>query len=232
MANGVILWEGPSQFDGEQIVAIATGLKSATSNDKTGDMIQTWIMRVDTAPHVAIKDKSDVSVCGDCTHRGSTCYVKTFHGPLNVWKAYHKGAYPRATLAEIEEVARGREARVGSYGDPAAVPIHIWRAYIKNASGHTGYTHAWRYCDPDYTEFCMASIDTPWDRPIAKMLGYRIFRVRADDNERAKNEIVCPASAEAGRKTNCAACGACGGTLAKAKADVTISAHGVSAGRF
>ena len=50
MANGVILYEGPSLLDGEPIVAILTGLRSSSCNRKTGAMLQTWIMRADVSP--------------------------------------------------------------------------------------------------------------------------------------------------------------------------------------
>jgi hypothetical protein len=41
-------------------------------------------------------------------------------------------------------------------------------------------------------------------------------------------EIVCPASKEAGAKTTCAACVACGGQSAKARVDVAIIVHGAA----
>ena len=47
--NGVVLYEGPSVLDGAPIAVIAT-LKSA--NVKTGDMIQTWIIRSDMHPPI------------------------------------------------------------------------------------------------------------------------------------------------------------------------------------
>jgi hypothetical protein len=68
-SNGVILYEGPSVIDGAPIVAIATGFKSPSSNDKTGTMIQVWILRADIAPHEAQKTGADESICGDCPMR-------------------------------------------------------------------------------------------------------------------------------------------------------------------
>ena len=41
MAKGYVLHEGPSPFDGQPIVSIAT---LHSSNRKTGDMVQTWIL--------------------------------------------------------------------------------------------------------------------------------------------------------------------------------------------
>jgi hypothetical protein len=53
--NGYILYQGPSAIDGKPIVVIATGFASKSNNGKTGDMIQTWIIRQDIAPHLAVK---------------------------------------------------------------------------------------------------------------------------------------------------------------------------------
>ena len=48
--NGRILYEGPSMLDGAPIVVIATGFAERSGNDKTGAMIQTWILRADIPP--------------------------------------------------------------------------------------------------------------------------------------------------------------------------------------
>ena len=47
MAKGYVLHEGPSPFDGQPIVSIAT---LHSSNRKTGDMVQTWILPRDLHP--------------------------------------------------------------------------------------------------------------------------------------------------------------------------------------
>ncbi len=96
--NGYILYRGPSALDGSPIVAIVTGTATRSANAKTGDMLQTWILREDVAPHIAIKTGEDASICGDCPHRGEhdgtrwtktrSCYVQTHNAPLSVWRAY------------------------------------------------------------------------------------------------------------------------------------------------
>ena len=67
--NGYILYRGPSAIDGKPIMVIATGFANKSSNGKTGDMIQTWIIREDIAPNEAIKSGEDESICGQCIHR-------------------------------------------------------------------------------------------------------------------------------------------------------------------
>ena len=50
--KGFVLYDGPSVLDGQPIVVIAT---METSNRKTGNMVQTWILRSDISPTDASK---------------------------------------------------------------------------------------------------------------------------------------------------------------------------------
>lgn len=237
--SGIILYRGPSMLDGAPIVCIATGIEGkASRNGKTGKMVQTWILREDIAPHKAIHTGADVSICGDCEHRGTltadihgmtrnvgrSCYVTVFQAPLVVWKAYHRGIYAEAQGGELA----GLIVRLGAYGDPAAVPFYVWERALIGSSGHNGYTHQWRDY-PELAAYCMASCDSEADRLQAKFLGFRTFRVRGETELKLPGEAVCPASAEAGHKTVCSACKACGGTTAKARVDMVIIANGSAA---
>ena len=70
--NSIKVWEGPSLLDPSVIIMmVVTGLVTASSNHKTGDMLQTWIMRKDMPPHEAVKTGHDYAVCGDCLLRPS-----------------------------------------------------------------------------------------------------------------------------------------------------------------
>ena len=123
---GIILWKGKSLADGKRIMVIATGVFTETKNKKTGDMIQTYIIRRDIHPMLARRLGEDKSVCGDCMHREqSTCYVNLCHGPINVYLALIDGSYKDYKPSDIE-LFKGRNIRIGSYGDPAAVPIEVW----------------------------------------------------------------------------------------------------------
>lgn len=229
----MILYEGPSQLDGAPIVVILT----ESRNRKTGGMLQTWIMRADVAPHEALKSGADSSVCGDCKHRpfnGGACYVRVFQAPLVVWKAWRRGNYQAAgSLDAIAERGAGHSIRLGAYGDPAAVPVEIWRALVSRAAAWTGYTHQWRDAvAAPLQSLAMASTDSHDELADARAAGWRSFRVRAPFEPLAGKEIVCPASDEAGKKTTCESCRACGGTGAKARADIAIVAHGATARRF
>jgi len=227
--TSVILWQGASLLDGAPIVAIAT-FKSR--NAKTGDMVQTWILRADMSPTDALASGDDASICGDCTHRPAntgSCYVRVWQAPRSIWGAYSRGRYTRAP--DLADVGAGRMVRLGSYGDPAAVPAHVWRELTSQAAGVTGYTHQWRQA-PELMALCMASADSSGEAITARAMGWRTFRVRAPDEEISAREFMCPASKEAGYKTDCASCKACGGTSSRAKASPVIMAHGGTARRF
>lgn len=234
--NGYVIYEGPSELDGAPIVVVATGFKSGSNNAKTGaGLIQTWIIRSDVAPTDAVNSGADASVCGGCIHRGTvvdgknvgrSCYVTVFQAPLNVFRTYHRGRYPKVAPADLPALFAGKGLRLGSYGDPAAAPLWVWQKATTHVAFKAGYTHQWRQF-PELAQWCMASADSLADRAAAKLLGFRTFRVTLAA-DKAVGEVVCPASEEAGKKTTCDQCRACGGLTAKAKADIVIRIHGAA----
>ena len=181
--NGLILWQGPSRIDGAPIVAIVVGLEDASTNSKTGAMLQTYILRADIAPTDAIAIGADASICGDCPHRGDgtgkgrTCYVNVGQGALSVYRAFLRGNYPMATDAQARLAGTKRVVRLGTYGDPAAVPVAVWENLTADAVAHTGYTHAWRGIGSGYAHLLMASADSVADKVAAMAAGFCTFRV-------------------------------------------------------
>ena len=236
MSNGMILWEGKSAIDGAPILLIATGLKTSSSNAKTGALVQTWILRSDMTPQEAVDTGADSAICGDCPHRGivvngknegRSCYVTIFQAPRNIFKTAMAGKYQRASLADGAALLAGRNVRLGAYGDPAAVPFEVWESLLANAARGTGYTHQWKTADSRFAKYCMASADSALEGEIARAMGYRSFRVGTKAESLVKGtEFLCPASKEAGQKTNCAACLACGGLSSPNRSSVFIPAHG------
>lgn len=233
MSNGFIFYRGPSMLDGSPIVAIATGIAKGSRNTKTGAEVQTWILRDDMSPIDAVKSGADSAICGSCIHRGNgdgtnrSCYVTLFQAPLVVWKSAQRGLYPQIDPVQAGHALTGKMLRLGSYGDPAAVPADVWRALVARVSGHTGYTHQWRTSDA-LRDLCMASCDNAFEQELAAAQGWRTFRVMRQGDRMLPREISCPASKEAGAKTSCSACKACGGTSAKAKINIAIIAHGAA----
>lgn len=229
----MILYRGPSALDGQTIVAIAT---LATSNRKTGDMVQTWILVEGESPLEASREGSDASVCGDCPHRWATgggCYVNLGQAPNSVWKAYQRGIYdaPEHVERVVAALQRGTPLRIGSYGDPAAVPVGVWRDLLDIAGDGakwTGYTHQWRHASP-YQGFLMASVDTHEEAEEARANGWRYFRVGSGTG--AIGEIECLAET---RQLTCAECGLCNGTkngARKTVGNIYINPHGALVGR-
>jgi len=227
--TGFIFYRGPSELDGSPIVGIAT-LKS--TNVKTGNMVQTWIMRDDVEPHIATRSDLDKAVCGDCPLRPSesgVCYVLTFQGPLAIYRAYKAGRYPDFTLAPGPEVT-GRMVRLGAYGDPAAIPQSAWTNLLEHAKGWTGYTHQWRRF-PWLRDYCQASCDNPTDVRDASADGWKVFYVVPPNTDRRTlqretGQLLHDCPAVTGRKsTTCNACGLCNGR----RAHIVIDAHGARA---
>lgn len=226
--TGYVIFRGPSALDGNPIIAIA--LTGGSTNTKTGDVVQTYILRADVSPIDAVKIGADVSICGTCPHRGDgtgkgrTCYVTLAHGPRSVFAAYERGNYPDAEPGTVGSLIAGRVVRLGTYGDPAAIPIAVWSALLVGARGWTGYTHQWKVA-PEFRALCMASVDNAAERVEAVTAGWRYFEVRAQGTPIPAGAITCPASAEAGKRTTCAECRLCAGTAVRAKS-ITILAHG------
>lgn len=238
--NGVILWEGPSPYDGAPIVAIATGLDSPSANSKTGPMIQTWIMRQDVHPVEAIATGADASVCVDCPLRGDgtgagrACYVQVGKAPVSVWRSYRSGRYRRATLDELEGMFSGSFFRIGSYGDPAMVPFEVWEACLRGVGigRQTGYTHQWPTLDARWAGIIMASCDNVEAFEAAIAAGWRAFVVVPHDAPTFPSGTVECMSERERNPRQCADCLACGGTrngAVSGAVSIAIRAHGTGA---
>lgn len=211
--TGIILYKGPSNFDGKKIIVIANTFGQTNANRKTGKMIQTWILRADIDPIIAAQIGEDSSICGNCKHRDfNSCYVNKGFGPRNVYYAYRRGTYVKFIDAHIQYF-QGYYIRIGSYGDPAAVPIEVWDNIYKITNGQTSYTHQWKMKKHQaLKKYCMASVDTVAEYRQALELGWRTFRIRPSAKDTVFNtEFICPASNENGHKTTCVICRACCG---------------------
>jgi hypothetical protein len=226
--QGVVLYTGPSLLDGSPIVVVAVNLARRSKNPKTGNMVGTYILADNgDDPILALKTGGDKAVCGDCPHRGGTCYVNVTQAPLSIYRAVQAGTYPNFNARKHLRLFDGRFIRLGSYGDPAAVPLTVWKPLLGVAKGWTGYTHQWRSCDPELARYCMASVDTPRQREEAIALGWRTFRVRLADQPLEEGEFACPASKEAGYRLTCEECRACSGAKDGGKnASPAIVFHG------
>lgn len=238
----IVLYRGPSMLDGAPIVALAS---VGSRNVKTGSLIQTWIMRADLHPSEASQRKLDSSVCGQCPRRhslGGDCYVQIFQAPRSVWQSWINAGSPaenwreRGPMRRLQADARAYGLRLGSYGDPAAVPWHVWQDLISalQPSKVVGYTHQWRVNrhTADWQWFrdnIMASCDTNDDALEAQMLGWRYFLAMPHGawvHPRLKM-VQCPATRER-NPLNCYQCGICDGAQGRpSRASVYLAEHGM-----
>jgi hypothetical protein len=141
-----------------------------------------------------------------------------------------KGKYKEAFGHDaIAAIGKGRMVRLGTFGDPAAVPNYIWESLLSESVGHTAYTHGATNPMP---ESIMTSADSPVQARQAWQRGERTFRVISSlDSVIKGKEVLCPASEEAGRKTTCISCKLCAGAKVKGKS-IAIVAHGTSKRKF
>ena len=237
---GYIAYEGPSLIDGKPIVVIINKIYNDSKNEKTGALVQSFIIRSDINPVEALNTGADESICGQCEHRPikaretgkAPCYVQVAKSVLSVYNAYKRGRYVKADAATIAAALAGKIVRIGTYGDGAAAPVQMWNQITRYAAGRRGYTHQWDSVGFDvdaWAPLVMASADTIDQAAKANLLGMRVFRV-SNGIDVQPGEAICPASAEAGRKSTCSKCTLCSGTSIKAR-DIVIADHAVGHAR-
>ena len=115
----------------------------------------------------------------------------------------------------MKKQATQRNVRAGAYGDPATVPIAVWRALYgdgfdwSTGTRGAGYTHMWKTCLAEYALYCMASVDTVDEQLQATAMDWRTYRVDVDGDGLQTGEIMCPEYTTGGKVTcdNCLLCG-------------------------
>jgi hypothetical protein len=221
--KGFVLYEGPSLFDGKPITVIVT-LKS--DNEKTGNMVQTWIMRSDMSPTDILRLKLDYSVCFKCRFSGGDgCYVNLGQGPLAIWNAYKNGTYLNIheNLELAQTLLKNRAIRIGSYGDPTAIPFQYWDFLLSFGNGiNTGYTHNWEQCDKSFRSILQASCDSENEAILAQNLGWKTFTVFNPNMELPNNIGINCVNETHGKQ--CIDCKLCNGN----KTNIVIKLHGLS----
>lgn len=232
--NGYIIYHG------KNYVCVATGLVNPSQNDKTGAMVQVFIIRSDVHPVEAIKTGKDATICFNCPHRGTSCYVNVGQSVGQVYNTYKKGNYPFICKDPqnmqgyddidyylkngIWDIFSNSFVRFGAYGDPVRIPYPIVEKIASVSKGFTGYTHQWdNPAFQAYKKYFMASADTLDDYKNAKAKGWRTFRVTADWRQKDPDEIVCLNSRDG---TQCINCLACGGTSSSEQKDIYVKVHG------
>ena len=233
--NGYVMFQGASALNGQDIVSIAT-LRSA--NDKTGDMIQVWILPADKSPLTALKTNSNAGACGSCKLQGwfdgkkmqnRVCYVNVGQAPEGVYKAWKRGKYPVYDPKMHAKRLRNRTIRLGAYGDPAALPVDLLEYLVGLSNGHTGYSH--QLFDIARTnvsladrlsQLLMVSCDDNAQHDIATARGWRTFTVKTPDGDIPKDSIQCPFYTH---NVQCENCLLCSGSAKSRAKSIYVVAH-------
>ena len=177
-------------------------------------------------PTEAAKRGFDKGICGDCPLKLSqtgSCYVNML--PVNnIYRKYATGSYPKFSANEIEVVKRYQyPIRIGSYGDPTAVPFDVWEPIISASGRYTGYTHQFHKCDSRWKQYLMASVQSESEARIAQSQGWRSFRIIAPDAPLSENEILCSHTQD--DRIQCETCLLCDG--ASSKPNIADRVHGL-----
>lgn len=197
-----------------------------SENEKTGNMIQVWILHRWIAPPEAVRTGADAMVCGDCKYRaGNGCYVVTSFGPNSVWRAFWRGQYPHIDdlpHTVVESLFAGRKVRLGAYGDPAFISPETVSRLAAMSAGWTGYTHQWSRPFAEWLKpYVMASVDSEAEYEAARAAGWSTFRVVPSYGHMKGRERVCDSE----HGVQCVDCGKCNGIAAKQR-HIAIQAHG------
>ena len=143
-------------YSGNGIDVVAVGLNRPSSNQKTGPMIQMWIM-------------GENNGCSGCPSE-QICYVS--RGKGRVQKSLDSGNYTKANI-KFEPHTR---VRLGAWGDPAKVSRSVWEAM--GVKRFTGYTHQWRDLSAsvqEYKGYLMASVESIESLELAESLGWKCY---------------------------------------------------------
>lgn len=229
-------------LDGNNIFVIRKG---KTSNKKISEgnkpIVQTYTFSTEqwqlasTSKGFGMKKffELDGSNCLDCPFSGNQgkggCYTHKFNqyvgflSMLRTIKPMHLTPLDYEKTMAINDMCYDTYVRFGTYGEPSLLPISLVKDMADMSSSYTGYTHQWsKDWAVDYGQYFMASVHDAKQAHEAMMIEYRSFIATKTGDE---NAVQCPASDEAGFKSNCAACGLCSGTQGKGIKDVKIMEH-------
>jgi hypothetical protein len=218
---------------------VAVQFQYGSTNSKTGDGVQVWIMPMSWVERGKEAMSDDEASCMDCVHSkrvNATCYVRKGMSDMGLKskvsslnKAYQSGDI---VIRDADEIAsnevdkcRGKFVRFGAYGEPVLLGQDNVKAIADVARNYTGYTHQWHVDKYGWaSRYFMASVENELLMRKANGRGWRTFRVRGKHDDKFNDEVMCPASKESGRRVTCDKCGLCKGQSIGAKS-ITIIKH-------
>jgi len=204
---------------------------------------QLYILDTEKEPHTLIKEGRDDSTCFGCVFKsGKGCYVRAWHGPLNVYRAWKRGRYLPDLDVAVTWLKRARQIfpnlimRLGAYGETSALLRTPVEQCIEAAGENLGYLANWD--KPEFQwlrEHCMASVQSLADADKAIDMGWAPFWVRTVNEKLPSYINQCPADKILNKQTKatCVKCRACQGKKAFKGEKIlgkSIVAHGFRSG--
>lgn len=191
----------------------------SSTNSKTGDVIQQWITpkawEGDRSKQIDVKKSEEV--CSDCPLL-SSCYVKKGTASMGLKSTSKSTNHTVGCEKKNLDLFKDKFVRFGAFGEPVLSGKDVVKSITEVAKSWTGYTHRWRDLKFHWSNrYFMASVEDVKGKREANALGYRTFRVGSSVEDKLPDEVLCPASKEAGRKVTCAKCKLCKGNTSKAK---------------
>ena len=217
--------------------------KISNGNEK---IVQTYTFSTDQFEYVLNNKKCDFKTffsldaknCFDCPFSANSgnakCYTHKFmqySGFVGMLRSIVKefgnlNAIPEYSdhiVDKIVDISKNVYVRFGTYGEPTMHPLSLVSKVSEASKNWTEYTHQY-FKKPEYNEYFMASTHNKLQAKTAKdKFGFRSF-IAVKENNKGMG-VICPASKEAGYKSNCATCGLCSGIKGKGKKDVVILEH-------
>jgi len=209
---------------------VITGFKTKSNNRKTGEMVQTYLLDKAT---LTSEPKVFGAKCAACP-MVSKCYVN--HDKMSVRRTIKKllngenTSYKFSSLDEVLPLLRGERVRLGTYGDPSALPLEDMKKICETSDGWTGYTHFFKEIDSNYSLYLMASVESLGGELLAHTLGYLTFRVLLKEDETLEvgaKSIQClnVPNDKTLVSLQCVDCLLCSGTSGRGKKSVYIEEH-------
>lgn len=231
----VAVYRGPSALTGAPVVVLAIP-RSPAKLDVDGATVQIAILPdvelgpVGSEAPLRPWQRAIGRVCpSSCVHvtadaGAPTCYAWGGHVVIahaSSWRAWERDGSPVLAPNQIASWVAGRRVRLGSLGDPAALPAWLVAALLECSAGWTGYTHAWR-SRPDLAAVLMASVDSVPEARDAWRQGWRTYRAESGSEGRTAGEIVCPAYT---RDRACSECMLCDGAGTSGARSIVAPRH-------
>lgn len=222
-----------------------------TTNKKialpTENIVQTYSFSKDQINYISDSDKAGKkinpkqffdlaqAVCFDCPFIGyGKCYTHKymqFSGFISMIRSIIKDGLNTAQIEPLSPslfnsiltMCKGKYIRFGTYGEPSLIDLGLVSKICNEAKSWTGYSHQWSNKE-EYNAYFMASTHNVFQAILADKKGYRSF-IASKKEIKDEPLIICPASKEAGFKSNCSKCGLCSGTKGKGNKSILILEH-------